>query len=82
VHFKLYVVDMALAIEPQATHNYSDLPRLMSLMTGDEKHSSAATSTLDVIWALYDQVLDVDPGRTEDPHRGRFLLSKGHGPMA
>lgn len=54
----------------------------MSLMTGDEKHSLAATSTLDIIWALYDRVLDVAPVRTDDPTRDRFLLSKGHGPMA
>jgi transketolase len=58
---------------------YADLRPLMSRMTGDEKHDSAATSTLDVLWVLYDQVLAVDP---DDPDRDRFLLSKGHGPMA
>lgn len=41
-----------------------------------------ATSTLDVLWVLYDRVLRVGPGRMEDPERDRFLLSKGHGPMA
>jgi len=51
-------------------------------MTGDEKHSASATSTLDVIWTLYDRVLDVDPDHRADPDRDRFLLSKGHGPMA
>ncbi len=64
------------------TFDYADLTRLMSLMTGDEKHSTAATSTLDVIWTLYDRVLDIGPDRTDDPRRDRFLLSKGHGPMA
>ena len=54
----------------------------MSRMTGDEKHSVAATSTLDVLWVLYDSVLNVEPGRTNDSDRDRFLLSKGHGPMA
>jgi transketolase len=54
----------------------------MSLMTGDEKHSEAATSTLDVIWTLYDRFLDVDPGQPDAPGRDRFYLSKGHGPMA
>ncbi len=54
----------------------------MALMTGDEKHSSAATSTLDVIWTLYDSVLHVDPTRPDDADRDRFYLSKGHGPMA
>jgi transketolase len=54
----------------------------MSLMTGDEKHSAAATSTLDVLQVLHDRVLRVSPERAEDPGRDRFLLSKGHGPMA
>ncbi len=61
---------------------YHDLPRLISLMTGDEKHSFAATSTLDVLWVLYDRVLRVSPETVEDPARDRFYLSKGHGPMA
>jgi transketolase len=61
---------------------YADLRRLMDLQLGDEKHAPSATSTLDVIWVLYDRVLRVDPGRTDDPDRDRFLLSKGHGPMA
>jgi transketolase len=63
-------------------YTYDDLPGLMSLMTGDEKHSSAATSTLDVIWVLYDRVLNVTPDTLDDPTRDRFYLSKGHGPMA
>ncbi|QNN53852.1 1-deoxy-D-xylulose-5-phosphate synthase N-terminal domain-containing protein [Nocardioides mesophilus] len=61
---------------------YDDLPRLMWLMTGDEKHTAAATSTLDVIWVLYDRVLRVAPEPGWLPDRDRFLLSKGHGPMA
>ncbi|WP_018566774.1 transketolase [Streptomyces sp. PsTaAH-124] len=63
------------------THGYADLPRLMGLMTGDEKHGPAATSTLDVLWVLYDRVLRVGPERRDAPERDRFLLSKGHGPM-
>lgn len=59
-----------------------DVRRLMSHMTGDEKHGPAATSTLDVLWVLYDQVLRVDPTDPDDPGRDRFFLSKGHGPMA
>src|SRR5690242_21517356 len=62
--------------------SYAELPGLMGLMTGDEKHGPAATSTLDVLWVLYDRVLRVSPERRDDPHRDRFLLSKGHGPMA
>jgi transketolase len=52
---------------------YDDLPELLTRLTGDEKHDWSALSTLDVLWVLYDGVLqDGD----------RFLLSKGHGPAA
>ncbi|MEV6164966.1 transketolase [Streptomyces sp. NPDC052052] len=61
---------------------YRDMNRLMSLMTGDEKHGPAATSTLDALWVLYDRVLRVTPDTVDAPDRDRFLLSKGHGPMA
>jgi transketolase len=61
---------------------YADLPGLMTMMTGDEKHGPSATSTLDVLWVLYDRVLRVSPDRLDDPGRDRFLLSKGHGPAA
>ncbi|GAB3011542.1 transketolase [Streptomyces pseudoechinosporeus] len=63
-------------------YTYEDLSGLLSLMSGDEKHGPAATSTLDALWVLYDRVLRVTPGRMDDPERDRFLLSKGHGPMA
>jgi len=60
----------------------NEIERLMTLMTGDEKHSAAATSTLDVIRVLYERVLEVSPETVGDDRRDRFLLSKGHGPMA
>ena len=63
-------------------YGYADLGALMSLMTGDEKHGPAATSTLDALWVLYDRVLNVDPRDPEAQGRDRFLLSKGHGPAA
>jgi transketolase len=52
---------------------YDDLPDLLTLQTGDEKHDWSSISTLDVLWVLYDRVLSDDD---------RFLLSKGHGPTA
>ena len=55
------------------TLGYDDLPALMTLLTGDEKHDRSSLSTLDVLWVLYDRVLGPDD---------RFLLSKGHGPAA
>jgi transketolase len=64
------------------TLGYDDLPALLTLLTGDEKHDRSALSTLDVLWVLYDRVLRVDPSEPDDPDRDRFLLSKGHGPAA
>jgi transketolase len=61
---------------------FEDLAELFGRMTGDEKHEWAAASTVHVLWVLYDRVLDVSPQRLDDPDRDRFLLSKGHGPMA
>jgi transketolase len=66
----------------QPAYDFGDLHRLMSLMTGDEKHDAAATSTLDVLWVLYDRVLRTSREAAGDDARDRFLLSKGHGPMA
>jgi transketolase len=59
--------------------DYRALPRRL---TGDEKHAPSAHSTLDVLWVLYDRVLNVTPETVADPARDRFLLSKGHGPAA
>jgi transketolase len=52
---------------------YDDLPALLDRLAGDEKHDWSALSTLDVLWVLFDRVLEDDD---------RFYLSKGHGPMA
>ena len=62
--------------------DYEDLPELLTRLTGDEKHDWSSLSTLDVLWVLYDRVLNVSPERQDDPDRDRFLLSKGHGPAA
>jgi transketolase len=59
-----------------------DIRRLLTLMTGDEKHDPASYSTLEVLRVLYERVLDVSPETIDDPRRDRFLLSKGHGPAA
>lgn len=63
-------------------YGYQDLHRLMALQTGDEKHDAASTSTLDVLWVPYEDVLDIAPERIDDPTRDRLFLSKGHGPSA
>jgi len=55
---------------------------LLIRLVGDEKHAPSAHSTRDVLWVLYDRVLRVSPATVDHPARDRFLLSKGHGPMA
>ncbi len=77
-----HATDNAGILQTMDSYGYADLGRLMSLMTGDEKHDPAATSTLDALWVLYDRVLNVDPRDPEADDRDRFLLSKGHGPAA
>lgn len=54
----------------------------LARQTGDEKHDASSSSVVDVLEALYDDVLAVDPARPDDPDRDRFYLSKGHGPQA
>ncbi|MDX6476467.1 MAG: transketolase [Gaiellaceae bacterium] len=58
-----------------------ELLELIARASGDEKHDASSYSTLDVIQVLY-EVLRVDPARPEWEERDRFLLSKGHGPLA
>ncbi|MGH3739097.1 MAG: 1-deoxy-D-xylulose-5-phosphate synthase N-terminal domain-containing protein [Micromonosporaceae bacterium] len=58
------------------------MSRLLAASNGDPKHLPSATSTLDVLWVLYDRVLRITPETVDDPDRDRFLLSKGHGPDA
>ena len=55
---------------------------LIALATGDEKHEASALSTLDVLFVLYEHVLRIDPRNPNWDGRDRFLLSKGHGPLA
>jgi hypothetical protein len=58
------------------------LAGLMALATGDEKHDPSAHSTLEVLWALYDRVLKYHPADPRRDDRDRFIMSKGHGPLA
>jgi transketolase len=71
-----------MPLTSEKRYGYPDLQRLMALQAGDEKHDAASTSTLDVLWVLYEDVLDITPERIRDPTRDRFFLSKGHGPSA
>jgi len=58
-----------------------ELLELISHARGDEKHDASSFSTLDAIQVLY-EVMNVDPASPGWQDRDRFLLSKGHGPLA
>lgn len=64
------------------TKGLAHVRALMARATGDEKHEQSSTSTLDVLWVLYDRVLHIDPAHPDAEDRDRFILSKGHGPVA
>ncbi|MEO8423121.1 MAG: transketolase [Actinomycetota bacterium] len=68
--------------DTQRTIDLDAVRRLMAHATGDEKHDESSTSTLDALAVLYGRVLRVDPSNPTWPDRDRFILSKGHGPVA
>src|SRR5262245_38089527 len=45
-------------------------------------HPGASLSIVEIVTALYFEVMRIDPSRPRDPDRDRFVLSKGHGCMA
>jgi transketolase len=69
-----------MAIETQTTAR-DELLELIATASGDEKHDASSFSTLDVLQVLYEE-LRVDPAHPDWAQRDRFILSKGHGPLA
>jgi transketolase len=69
---------MAMKVAPPV----DEVLDLIALATGDEKHEASALSTLDMLFVLYEHVLRIDPRNPSWAGRDRFLLSKGHGPLA
>jgi len=69
-------------MSPAGAIDLEEVRRLMAHATGDEKHEESSTSTLDALAVLYGLVLRVDPSDPALEERDRFILSKGHGPVA
>jgi transketolase len=59
----------------------TQLMKLISLASGDEKHDPSAYSTMGVLSVLYDRILHYDAAKPQHEDRDRFILSKGHGPV-
>lgn len=51
-------------------------------MAAHSGHVGVALSCVDIVAALYAEVLNCTPQRVDSPDRDRFILSKGHGCMA
>lgn len=66
----------------QPTDGLEPIRELMATAAGDEKHDPSAYSTLDVLWVLYSRILRFDPTDPRRDDRDRFIVSKGHGPLA
>lgn len=54
----------------------------VTICKGGGGHIPAALSIVDILTALYNGILKVDPKRLNDPERDRFILSKGHASVA
>jgi len=68
-------------------HSYSDLYELrkqilLTATNAGDGHIASAFSILDILWVLYDHVLNVDPKQPTFVARDKFILSKGHGALA
>jgi len=51
---------------------------LKMINQGSSSHIGSALSCVDLLVALYNYYLDVDPSNPDDPSRDKFILSKGH----
>lgn len=55
---------------------------LKTICKGGGGHIPASLSVVEILAVLYYQILQVDPAQPKDPHRDRFILSKGHAVVA
>lgn len=78
---------MPSAVRFPASGKYRELERkacairqdvIRMLAAAGSGHPGGSLSAVEILTALYFQVLRVDPRRPDDPERDRFILSKGH----
>jgi transketolase len=60
----------------------NNLRREIIIMAKHSGHVGVALSCVDILAALYAEVMNCTPAIAESPERDRFILSKGHGCMA
>jgi len=52
---------------------------VMMASRANASHSGSALSPVEMVTALYFQIMRIDPKKSDWPDRDRFILSKGHG---
>jgi transketolase len=55
---------------------------VLAAHSAGEGHVPSAYSILDLLWVLYDCVMNIDPSKPNDLKMDRFVLSKGHASLA
>lgn len=65
-----------LKLENVALHIRRDILRL--IRAGEAGHSGGALSSVEILTALYFNILRIDPLKPDWPQRDRFVLSAGH----
>jgi transketolase len=60
----------------------NELRRDIIMMAEHSGHVGVALSCIDILAALYTDVMAITPADASNPERDRFILSKGHGCMA
>jgi len=63
-------------LELKAVHLRRDLLRI--IVNAGAGHTGGGLSCLDILTLLYNRVLNVSPETFSDPHRDRYVQSKGH----
>ncbi len=61
----------------QAANN-ARITAIKAIHAAGSGHPGGSLSAMDIITALYFEVMNVDPKHPDDPERDRFVLSKGH----
>lgn len=69
--------NLALQLELKAAQMRKEILEMIVAARGT--HIGSAFSILDILVYLYDQVLRINPKKSSDPKRDKFVLSKGHG---
>jgi transketolase len=66
----------------ESSINYLKKLILLAAWSSKEGHIASAFSTLDILYVLYNEILNINSENINDEFRDRFVLSKGHASLA